>query len=280
MTEEPRESRTSKRLLRVAQAIVMIAAASLLCAHVLKWDRVRVDGVALALLGLLLVIPLADLIRKIKVGEFEAEIGKAEVAKAQAKAAAELPSAPEARRTASEEQIKQLVREDPRLALAKVRIDLEEALRRLYTRTVESEPDWRRLAIGRMVDSLSRREVLSSQIAGVLRDVIGLANRAVHGEYVEPSAAHDLAVLGVRLAEELQHIYMERLLRPVEKIAIPLEEAEEYVKAKYRVTTVVVRRWESPKLNTYILTQKELDTFLKGYEEYAEIIVAMERSDA
>src|SRR5207249_1085169 len=113
----------------------------------------------------------------------------------------------EAATTTSEERIQQLLRDDPRLALAKVRIDVEEALKRLYTATTDSEPDWRRISLGRMVDSLVQREVLSGPVAGALRDVVALANRAVHGEYVEPPAARDLATLGVRLVAELQQVY-------------------------------------------------------------------------
>ncbi|HEU4386564.1 MAG TPA: hypothetical protein VFV34_02120 [Blastocatellia bacterium] len=222
---------TKRKLLRFTQGAVMLGAALLLVAHVIKWDRIRVDGVALALLGFLLVIPLVELIRKIKLGEFEAEIGKEEIAKAQAKVATDLPPAPDIPSTTSEEQIEQLLRQDPRLALAKVRIDLEETVKRLYARTVDPEPDWRRLSLGRMVDGLTKREVVSGQMAGGLRDVITLANRAVHGEYVETSAAQDLAGLGTRLAAELQHLYMERALRPVEKVVIPPEEADRYTGA-------------------------------------------------
>ena len=267
---------TKRKLLRFTQGAVMLGTALLLVAHVIKWERVRVDGVALALLGFLLVIPLAELIRKIKLGEFEAEIGKEEVAKAQAKAAADLPPAPEIPSTTSEEQIQQLLRQDPRLALAKVRIDLEEAVRRLYAHTVDPEPDWRRLSLGRMVDGLTKREAVSGQMAGALRDVIALANRAVHGEYVETSAAQDLASLGTRLAAELQHLYTERVLRPVVKVVIPPEEVDGYAAARYRVTTIVPLV-DNPTSNTYIFAQTELDSFLEGYEEYAEFIVGVER---
>ena len=65
----------------MAQVLVMFVTAFLLGAHVIKWDALQVDAITLALLGLLLVIPLADVIRKIKLGEFEAEIGRDEVAK-------------------------------------------------------------------------------------------------------------------------------------------------------------------------------------------------------
>lgn len=278
MSQEQEEAtrRVTPRLLRVTQVLVMLATAFLLGAHVIKWDAVQVDAVTLALLGLLLVIPLAEVIRKIKLGEFEAEIGRDEVARIQAKAALELPPAPEATMGLSEERVRELLRDDPRLALAKVRIELEEALRRLYSATAESEPDWRRLSLGRLVDGLVRKEVLTGSVASALRDVITLANRAVHGENVEPGAAEQLALLGVRLVRELQQLSLERVLHPVESVVISRDEVERYAAARYRVTTIVPLVENSIR-NTYIFDQEALDSFLEGYEEYAEFIVAVEQ---
>lgn len=264
------------RLLRVTQILVLLATSFLLGAHVAQWDVVRVDAVTLALLGLLLVIPLAELIRKIKLGEFEAEIGRDEIARAQAKAAVDLPPAPEATLGISEERIRQLLRDDPRLALAKVRIELEEGLKRLYSATGDSEPDWRRrLSLGRLIDGLVQREVLSQPVANALRDVITLANRAVHGESVEPAAAEQLALLGVRLDRELHHLSMKYILCPLESVVISREEVDRYSVAKYKVITVVPLI-ENPTRNTYIFNQETLETFLEGYEEHAEFIVAIE----
>lgn len=162
----------------------MAVTSFLLVSHILKWDAIQVDSTTLALVGLLLLIPLADLIRKIKLGEFEAEIGRDEVAKAQAKAATELPPSTERQLDVSEKEVRELLRSDPRLAMAKIRIELEEALKRLYIATTQSEPDLRRTSLGRLVDALVQRQVLREPVASSVRDVIALANRAVHGERV------------------------------------------------------------------------------------------------
>jgi hypothetical protein len=45
--------RGKRKSLRLAQILLMLVAAFLLGAHVVKWDAVRVDGVSLILLGLL-----------------------------------------------------------------------------------------------------------------------------------------------------------------------------------------------------------------------------------
>ncbi len=225
---------------------------------------------------LLLLIPFADLIRKIKLGEFEAEIGKEEIAKIQAKAAAELPPSAKEEFVISEKEIRDLLSTDPRLALAKIRIELEEALKRLYLASVDSQPDLRRLSLGRLVDGLVQREVLRGSVASALRDVISLANRAIHGERVEPAAAEDLALLGTRLVNELKQTYLEHILKPVERAVITTEEVDQYRSAKFKVTTIVPLV-DNPTRNTYVLDQDALESFIEGYQEYAEFIIAIEK---
>jgi hypothetical protein len=46
----------------------------LLVAHTLQWTRIKVDNVTLALVGILFVIPFFESLKKIRFGEFEAEI--------------------------------------------------------------------------------------------------------------------------------------------------------------------------------------------------------------
>ena len=95
----------------------------------------------------------------------------------------------------------------------------------------------------------------------------------------DPRGYYQPGVHGIRggtLAAELQQLYTERVLRPVEKVVIPSEEVDGYAAARYRVTTIVPLV-DNPTRNTYILDQSELDSFLEGYEEYAEFIVGVER---
>lgn len=273
---DPSTDKKRPVMTRLVQVLVTFATAFLLMAHVLKWNAVRVDSIALALLGLLLVIPLAELIRKVKVGDFEAEIGKAEVASVEAKASVELAPAKESPYSAGEERVLELADEDPRLALAKVRIDLEESVNRLYAATSKGGTDPKRLSLGRVVESLVKDQILAAPVGIALREVISLANRAVHGEHVEQPAATELALLGIRLAREIQETYLEKTLKPVESVVIPQPELLAFENAKYRVTTVVPLV-DKPKKNTYLLDQEGLESFLEGYEEYAEFIVKIER---
>jgi hypothetical protein len=177
----------------------------------------------------------------------------------------------------SEKRVRQLLRQDPRLALAKVRIDLEESLKRLYRTADRSGTNLRRTSISRMIETLVRQNILNQAVADTVREVITLSNRAIHGEPIEPGASEELAVLGAELVEEIQHANLERLLTPIEKTVITSEELGRYESSRYRVTTVVPLV-EKPTRNVYIFDQLALESFLEGYEEYAEFIVAIEQT--
>lgn len=270
--------RINPRFLRVIQSLVLILSMGLLIAHTFAWKSVRVDSVTLALLGIILVTPLITLIRRVRLGDFEAEIGQEEVDRARAKASTEIPSIEEDGLDPLEERIRQLVREDERLALAQVRILLEDALRRLHLARLEGSEISSRMSLARLVDKLSKDEIINPTLNGALRDVIGLANRAVHGESVETAVAEDLALLGVRLVRELQRTRQDLLRTPVEKSVISSNEVEEFRNARYRVTTIVPLVTD-PYKNVYLVDQEGLDDLLEGYSEYAEFIVKLERVD-
>lgn len=272
--EEAKSTNNTSKGASWSQVLVMILTVVLLVGHAAKFEALRVDATTLTLVCLLVVIPLAELIRKVKVGDFfEAEIGKREVAEVEAKAAIELSPATETSGQTKEERIRLLLDEDPRLALAKVRIELEESLRRLFLGVGHEEHQLRRWSVGRIIDDLSNRHVLRESVAVAIRDVMALANRAIHGERVEREAAEQLALLGTRLIGELQSIHTDTA---VSSEVISNEEADEFQSSRYRVVTVVPYV-ENPVKKTYVLSQSALDDLLEGYGEYAEFVVSVER---
>ncbi len=188
-------------------AFVAVAAAGLLIAHTF-WEAEcpTVDTTSLGLLGLLLIVPLAPYITKLRAGELEAQIGLADTQRLR-RQAGELPSAPRGEKAA--EQLRddlgviELTKRDPPLGLAKLRMDLERETRRVYEQRVPG-PAKRGLSLGMMTRELVREEALPREIATPLQDVVGLANRAVHGEYVQREAAEEIAEVGVRVLDALQ----------------------------------------------------------------------------
>jgi len=93
--------------------------------------------------------------------------------------------------------------DDPNLALAGWRIDLEKELRRL-AQQYDLSP---RVRTPRgIVDALTAREVIDPRLASGLQELLGIANQAVHGASVDPSVIGVLRTEGSRLLQYLRSI--------------------------------------------------------------------------
>ena len=55
------------------------------------------------------------------------------------------------------------------------------------------------LSLGRLTRDLLDKQILPAEIAKPLAEVTALANRAVHGEYVAPDVAEEIADVGLRV---------------------------------------------------------------------------------
>lgn len=126
---------------KLIQWTVGLFALALLIAHTFQWSRIQVDAVTILLLAVIALIPIIELIRKIKIGEFEAEIASREVAEASAKIQKEAPtkSTKEQRSIQEYPEVLDIVKDDPQLGLAKLRMELERVLKMLYTHSFPSK---------------------------------------------------------------------------------------------------------------------------------------------
>jgi hypothetical protein len=88
----------------------------------------------------------------------------------------------------------QLLRTDPALALAAMRIDLERQLRRIGVFYQIVRPDQRFDIVGVLLE-LQRREIVPDAVANAVRDLLPVANAAVHGREVDRETAEQ--VLGI-----------------------------------------------------------------------------------
>ena len=264
--------------------IVFSITLALLVCHVVGWTQITVDSTTLLLLALLLVSPFIEQLRKIKVGEFEAEIAPSEVEKVKSEVSKRLgpgefqePTTLKARSLG--ENLLDLLDEDHVLALAKLRIELEHALTRLYFSATPTVRQRRQVSLTRLVGELVRAGILPTQLSGPLREVISLCNRAVHGEYVRPADARSIVDVGIRVLEEIGSILEEFIVEPTKTQPLSPVDVSAYMGAQYRVTTVVPLV-ENPVRNVRILDQEGLDKLLDGYNEYAEFLVGIEKVEA
>ncbi len=268
-------------LLHNVSWIVFLIALALLISHVVGWKQITVDTTTLLLLALLLVSPFIEQLRKIKVGEFEAEIAPDEVEKVKSEVDKRLGTdevretiTPEVRSVG--ENLLDLLDRDYVLALAKLRIELEQALTRLHHLTTPTTRQRRQAGLNRLVGDLVRSGILPAQQSGPLREVISLCNRAVHGEYVRPADARSILDIGIRILEEIESILEEFIVKPTETQPLSPADVSEYMGAKFRVTTVVPLV-KNPVRNVRILDQEGLDMLLESYDGYGEFLISIEK---
>lgn len=263
--------------------VTFILAVMLLVSHTLSLDKLKVDNTTIVLLLVLLISPFVSAVKKIKFGEFEAEIDPKEVRRVkedvEAKVAAkETREPPNPAIRATTEAIATLAEDDPVLALAKLRIELEKIVMRLHERFSPQKDQKRPLSLGRMILDLSRAEYLSPDIGHPLREVVSICNRAVHGEEIRPQDAESIIDTGAYLLEMLH--WQSRSLalgdEPEGKIIDP-SVVDEYRHARYQLTTLIPYADDTPIQNVRILDQDGLDAFFEGYEEFAEFAIDLRR---
>ncbi|MCJ8219300.1 hypothetical protein [Aeromonas veronii] len=251
----------------------------LLIDHSLKIVNLTVDTTSILLLIVMLLSPFVAAVKKIKFGEFEAEIDINEIRKIKSETEKTLNETQETREEQAEiystsNTIKALAESDPVIALAKIRIELEKVLgqlARFNSITV------RNLSLGIIVNKLTNQEIINHDIGKALREVIALCNRAIHGESLSEEGARAIVDVGINLLEELYWLAITQASDGtvvLEEIITPEQSDDYYHSKRYRLTSIKPYV-EHPKKVVRELTQEQLNEVLQGYEEHAEFIVEL-----
>lgn len=251
----------------------------LLGVHSFNIANISVDSTSILLLIIMLISPFVIAIKKIKYGDFEAEIDSQEIQKIKADfektvhtKTEEDDSLPEIYKAT--DAIRDLANSDPVIALAKIRIELEKVLTRLARITLT---ETKRSPLGALVNKLMNHEIISSQVGKSLSEVINICNRAIHGEFISEEDADTIVELGIELLEDLYwDIQAQTTTASIvsEEIITPRESKEYYENKRYQLTTVT-SYLENPKKVVRELTQEQLDDFFDGYNEFAEFVVKL-----
>jgi hypothetical protein len=255
--------------------ITLAVALILLIAHTISYTPVKVDHISVILLLVIFLSPFISAIKKIKIGDFEAEIDPTEVQKIRDEVSKVVDTdkaeqLPEIENTIK--NIKALVESDPVLALAKLRMELERILNHIYRATHKGERHDHFIPIGRLAHTLYSKELIPKDIARTTREVVSICNRAMHGEDIRQKDAESVIESGSFLLYELSSYLDEYKYKPTESKKVGQDDIEKYRNAHYRITTLVPLV-NDPIKNVYVVDQEELDEFLEGYNEYAEFII-------
>lgn len=270
--------------------IALVLAIVLLIAHVLSLPGLNIDSTALALLGIILLSPFASAIRKIKIGDIEAEIAPEEVAELRREITAIQSNFRE--RDGAEtkgtdllihktiDHIRSTAELDPPLALMELRLEIENAINRLARRiSPEIEGRNRTEALRRRLDRLLEEGALSASVADSLRRVVSIANRAAHGEKIQSADALSVIDSGTVLLEQIHWHAWDLAEGEIETKPLDPDAVESYREARYELISIR-SLVDHPEKNIRIVTQEDLDHILDGYNEYAEFIVGLRKLDS
>lgn len=186
--------------MKLLRAGISIAAVIIAIGHIL-WPSVAIDAITLTLLAIALIPWLGPLFKSVELpGGLKVEFRELERVRAEAENVGliqreALPS------PAAAYPFESVASEDPNLALAGLRIEIERRLKRLAEARHLSQRS--STSVGYLIRSLDEANVLSPEERSVLDDLIGLLNRAVHGADVDSRAAAWALEIGPQLLASL-----------------------------------------------------------------------------
>jgi hypothetical protein len=265
--------------------LVLLTAVAMLLCHGLGVRQIVVDNTSLILLAVMLLSPFIASIKKVKIGDFEAEIQPDEVSRVARQAERSLPIRPERETPLRETDeaataIRNLAETDPVVALAKLRIEIETRLRRIESRMDPTAAKRNRpTPLASIIRKLASQEVFEADLGETIRDVVSICNRAIHGEDIRDVDARQIIDTGAPLLEVLDLAVRQYASNnPIEVETITPQERDNFSNSVYRLTTIVPLV-DGPERHVYRMTQEELNDYLDGYSEFAEFAVGLERID-
>lgn len=179
-----------------------ITAVALLVAFAhLVLPKLTIDAITVTLFFIALIPWLAPLFKSLEFpGGLKVEFQDFERAQDEAEKAGLLAKTAEGEHR-KKYSFQLVAKEDPILALAGLRIEIEKRL----TDIAESKGlKTENAGVGRLLRMLSEKQLLSYEQHSVLADMVVLLNKAVHGENIDERAAEWALDVGVRLLNTLE----------------------------------------------------------------------------
>jgi len=183
---------------------ISLVALIIALAHILV-PSLKVDAITLGLLVVAVLPWLAPLVKSVELpGGVKVELQDVEKAAEQSREAGLLAPSPDG--TKAEHSFQLVAQQDPNLALAGLRIEIERRLIRLAgARGIEVK----RESISHLLRVLDQHKILTPEQREALIGLTSLLNTAVHGASVSPDAASEAMSIAPDLLESL-----DRLINP------------------------------------------------------------------
>ena len=187
--------------MRPVQIAISVGAVVLAIAHLL-WPIASIDAITITLLAIAVAPWLGGLFSALELpGGWKVEFRELQKARIKAEAAGLLTPELERGGGGPGFLFQQVSRQDPNLALAGLRIEIE---RRLNDLAEARRVKVKRPGLSSLLSALQDRGVLNPDETGALRELASTLNLAVHGARVDPSAYDWAMELGPKLIGVLE----------------------------------------------------------------------------
>jgi hypothetical protein len=187
--------------LKTLRQVVTLGALAIALIHLI-WPEVAIDAITLVLIAIAVIPWLAPLFKSLELPSgWKVEFQELQKSAARAEEAGLL--APKDEAPKPEYAFERIAEEDPNLALAGLRIEIEKRLIEIAQRR---GIEVRNRGLGQLLRSLREHEVLDSEAQSVLADLTGLLNSAAHGASVDQRAATWALSVGPRLLKRLDDL--------------------------------------------------------------------------
>jgi hypothetical protein len=189
LSEDIKEFFPYKRL----RQIVSLGALLVALAHVI-WPNLAIDAITLVLIMLAIIPWLAPLIKSLELpGGLKLEFQELQAAGIRAESAGLLSAKPS--KKGQEFSFQSISEQDPNLALAGLRIEIEKRLSTLASVYKINNAK----GVRPLLNALTENEVLTNEERSILSDMVNMLNAAVHGAIVDKQAAQWAISTGPRL---------------------------------------------------------------------------------
>jgi len=183
--------------------VISIGALAIAGVHLL-WPNLAIDGITVMLFVVALLPWLAPIFKSIEFpGGGKVEFQELQQAGQRAEQAGLLVPVTSTNANIPEFTFQRVAQEEPNLALAGLRIEIE---KRLVAIAERNHIDVRNRGIGQLLRLLSDKNVLGQQERSVLADLTGLLNSAVHGASVDQKTVLWAMDIGPRLLAALDEL--------------------------------------------------------------------------
>jgi len=196
--------------MKIIQWLIVIIGIILIVVHGFWSNVFIVDGITILIFFILSIPFVAQYLRKAKFPgaefEFKEEIRETQkLVKMSVEQAEKAESAGEAKilpfETFNLSVVRGLLDSDPILALAALRIEIEKKLRSAADFLDLSTRD--KLSISKLIEGVSRKELLSFEQITALQKIVNMCNKAIHGSLISGEEAKEI----IDLAEELNKTF-------------------------------------------------------------------------